>query len=66
MAVVMMHSLPPYSGGEPECPKCKHRSAQTTYRCEVMAVGFQGGIEVPEHLERCCNRCTHTWKEAVC
>ncbi len=60
-----MDELPAYSGAEPECPKCKHRHASTNWRCEVRAVGFQGGVDVPEHLERVCSRCGYCWKEAV-
>jgi predicted nucleic-acid-binding Zn-ribbon protein len=60
--------LPPFSGDDPTCPKCKNNGAATRY----LAVGYCNhasdliiGVHANERLHRECNRCSYAWDEAI-
>lgn len=61
--------LPPYSGDDVQCPKCRNVGASTRYR----AAGEHGENDrrtwgpspKGERLERECSRCDYTWDEAL-
>jgi len=60
--------LPPYSGDEPDCPKCSHSHAYTEYRAHGSCVhSAEGtvGLEPNERLHRQCARCGYAWDEAT-
>ncbi|WP_019548574.1 hypothetical protein [Streptomyces sulphureus] len=64
-------ALPPYSGEETPCPKCRYPEAYTLYRSATQAVldEFNGRLQrrgpLPERLERQCQRCDYAWDEAL-
>lgn len=63
--------LPPYSGDDTPCPKCRYLEASTTYRPRLAAVLpqlFNGQCRTgrfPERMERQCGRCAYRWEEAL-
>ncbi|WP_030236928.1 hypothetical protein [Streptomyces sp. NRRL S-350] len=63
--------LPPFSGDEPPCPKCRWAGALTYYRPPLprQRSEFNGRTDqrgpLPERLERCCSRCDYRWDEAL-
>ncbi|MFD7185522.1 hypothetical protein ACFV90_36870 [Streptomyces sp. NPDC059904] len=67
----MNDQLPPFSGDSPTCPKCGNVGATTRYRAASPrmlwdwndATGMRG--QLPERLERECDRCDWHWDEAL-
>ncbi|MFB7115197.1 hypothetical protein [Streptomyces sp. NPDC056291] len=63
--------LPPFSGDDTECQKCRYTDVGTLYRQPVpvrYVDTFNGRSRpgpLPERLERQCARCAFQWDEAV-
>jgi 5-methylcytosine-specific restriction endonuclease McrA len=51
----------------PSCSKCGHDKAETQYHAPLTVALAAGGSSelAPEHIERTCERCGYTWKEAT-
>ncbi|MEU8279544.1 hypothetical protein ACFYOK_29490 [Microbispora bryophytorum] len=60
-------SLPPYSGEDVTCPKCRNKGASTRFlpygRCSHGSETIVIGWEPNERLHRECTRCAHAWDE---
>ncbi|MFD8509652.1 hypothetical protein ACFV27_00700 [Streptomyces antimycoticus] len=63
--------LPPFSGDETVCAKCRNLEATVTYRQPLgrgLMDRFNGHLRrttLPERLERQCTRCDYQWDEAL-
>lgn len=58
----MAAALPPFSGDNPTCPKCRHAGASTEWK-DAYRLG--GSVLKDECLMRSCNRCGYSWPEAL-
>lgn len=63
--------LPPFSGSDTVCAKCRYLEAFTRYRpalSDRTREEFNGATRrgpLPERLERTCARCDYAWDEAL-
>ncbi|XVV35024.1 hypothetical protein ACQPXT_13650 [Streptomyces sp. CA-100214] len=63
--------LPPFSGDDTVCAKCRYLEAFTRYRpplSDRTREKFNGIMRrgpLPERLERSCTRCDYAWDEAL-
>lgn len=53
---------------ESACPKCGFFGATSTYRPAnsdaARMKAYEKMVEIPEHIERECQRCDYVWREA--
>lgn len=63
----MNDTLPPFSGDNPQCPKCGNEEADTRYLAHGQcahpdtSIGWQPN----PRLHRTCTRCDYQWDEAT-
>ena len=73
MAVKLPQDLPPYSGENPTCPKCRQVGAKTVYMARNVCVPGMNGQHIlveesahlNERLHRQCWNCEYQWDEAL-